>query len=116
MSELYYLHRTKLREGTSVEDYEKSLKELAAVFIRETGCKKVLILKNTALPWQPESKKREYDYLWVSIWDKEEHRKSTEKGDFDKSVIQEGVAKLLNSGLADYVEDLGSLEIVGQVG
>ena len=116
MSEIYYLHKNKLKEGASAEEYEKAALELAATFTRETGCKKVLLLKNTELPWQESSKKGDYDYLWVSVWDKEDHRKSVETGEMGKPAIQDGLARLQESGLADYVQGLGSLEIVGQVG
>lgn len=113
MSEIYYLHKIKLTEKIPAADYEGNKLGLAALFVQETGCKKVLFLKNIELPWSKSSKKDDYDYLWVSVWDKEEHRKSTEIDELSKPVIKTVIERFQSLEWDVYVESLGCIEMVG---
>jgi len=51
------------------------------------------VLKAVDLPWRSD-KGEEFDYLSISVWDKEEHRKFIEANGFSNHEVQAFMSKI----------------------
>jgi hypothetical protein len=90
------------------------------LWVEGTGCKQVLLFKNIGLPWQPELKKDDYDYLWVSVYDKETHRIFWGERKRDKIGSPEAYErfwrKFKESNLSTAVGFLGAIQEITRTG
>ena len=113
---VYWIHKYKLNEGVTEEKFEKYAQEKTMPkWLELTPCKQILLLKAVELPWDP-NKSEEFDYLSVSVWDKEEHRKFCESGGFSKPEVQAYINnEAMQSIVGRLVGSFGSIELVAHV-
>ena len=115
MGDVYWIHRLKLNQGVTEEELEKGyLEHLMPMWIKLTGCKDVTLLKAVELPWSSDSRSEEYDYLWVTAWDKEEHRNFIERGGPRMPSMQPFWDKAEELNLVEGTGTLGAVEPVAK--
>jgi len=74
-------------------DAAKERIKLESAWPEVSPCKKVRVLKAVDLPWRSD-KGEEFDYLSISVWDKEEHRKFIEADGFSNHEVQAFMSKI----------------------
>jgi|ETNmetMinimDraft_30_1059905.scaffolds.fasta_scaffold00273_17 hypothetical protein len=110
--EVYWTHKLKLNPGVTEAEFEKHAREelnWSSAWPEVSPCKKVRVLKAVDLPWR-SNKSEEFDYLSISVWDKEEHRKFIEADGFSNPEVQAFMSKIKQSSMFELVGGLGSVE------
>ena len=113
-NEVYWIHKLKLNPGVTEAEFEKYAKEelnWSSAWPKVSGCKEIRVLKAVDLPWGPD-KSGEFDYLSISVWDKEEHRKFIEGDGFSTPEVQAFMGQIKQSSMFEFVGGLGSVEPV----
>ena len=113
-NEVYWTHKQKLNPGVTEAEFEKYAKEelnWSSAWPKVSGCKEIRVLKAVDLPWRPD-KSGEFDYLSISVWDKEEHRKFIEGDGFSTPEVQAFMGQIKQSSMFEFVGGLGSVEPV----
>jgi hypothetical protein len=117
VSTICIFHKSKRNPDISEEEYEKALREMMKLWTGPGRCKQVFLLKSVSIPWQSSQKSDEFDFLWISVWDAEEHRKFCEGGGFgrDRAELKAFWEKADELNPGKIVGGLGFLEVVDVV-
>lgn len=87
-NDVYRVSMFKIGDGVSSEYCEKIVSEFASMWIKASGCKKIILLENMYLPWPSDEIKYDYDYMVVATWDREDAIRFEEAGGMNSPAIQ----------------------------